>query len=99
VFYDKWTDFLSTLNLEQVYSLSNILLSLLILMFLFNIIIIYYGDLLIKYLLLEEKYPRLAKIINLRRKVLNFNIFINFLIIFILLIILIFINVSYLYYS
>lgn len=87
MFYEKWTDFLSNLNLEQIYSLSNLLLSLLILMFLFNTIIIYYGDLLIKYLLLEEKYPRLAKFINLRRKVLNFNIFINFLIIFILLII------------
>jgi hypothetical protein len=68
------------------------------LMCLFSIISIYYGDIVIKYLKLETKYPKLAKIINLRIKVLNFYMFNNFLLIVILLIILILINVSYLFY-
>lgn len=96
--YDSYKEFLSTLSLDQLCSLSNLLISLLILSFLINIIVIYYGDVLIKYLSLEEKYPKLAKYIGIRRKILNISMFNNFVLIFILLIIAIVVNVTYLFF-
>ena len=95
-FLEKWNDFLNTLNIDQLCSLSNLLLGIMILIFLLNIIFIYYGDIFIKYISLEKKYPRLAKIINLRRKFLNFYMSLYFLLIIISLILLFWVNISYL---
>jgi len=95
-FMTKFNDYILTLSIDQLCVLSNILLGNLILVCLFNIITIYYGDVLIKYLALETKYPKLAKIINLRRKALNVYMFFNLLAIFFLIIILMLLNISYL---
>jgi hypothetical protein len=95
-FMTKFNDYILTLSIDQLCVLCNILLGNLILVCLFNIITIYYGDVLIKYLALETKYPKLAKIINLRRKALNVYMFLNLLAIFFLIIILMLLNISYL---
>jgi hypothetical protein len=95
-FMTKFNDYILTLSIDQLCVLSNILLGNLILVCLFNIITIYYGDVFIKYLALETKYPKLAKIINLRRKALNVYMFFNLLAIFFLIIILMLLNISYL---
>jgi hypothetical protein len=96
-FMVKFNDYLLTLTIDQICVLSNLLLGNLILIFWFNIIFIYYGDVLIKYFALETKYPKLAKIISLRRKVLNVSMFFYFSAMFILIITLMLLNISYLW--
>jgi hypothetical protein len=95
-FMDKFNEYLLTLSIDQICVLSNLLLGNLILVCLFNIVTIYYGDVLIKYLSLETKYPKLANIINLRRKVLNVSMFFNLLSIFFLIVIIMLVDISYL---
>ena len=50
---------------------------------------LYLGDEIIKYLKLEEKYPKLAKYIQLRRKFITYNILFDSLIIFLALIVIV----------
>ncbi len=60
--------YLSTVPLEQGFALLNILLALILLVSVFNIAIIFYGDFLIVHLDLELKYPRLTQFISFRRR-------------------------------
>lgn len=50
---------------------------------LLSIVFIFYGDFLIKYFNLEVRYPKIAKFIEFRRKVQNFSVKFNLLVIFI----------------
>jgi hypothetical protein len=69
----------------------HIIYSLTILLFLSSLITVFYSDTIIKFYKLEEKYPRLAKFIQLRRKFQQYYFFFNSLgIIIFALIILIF---------
>jgi len=43
----------------------------------FNVLIIIFGEYLINYFKLEEKYPKFANLIKIRRKFVYFNIFIS----------------------
>lgn len=77
----NYQSFLDNLNLHQKYALIHILLSIIIFISILNIMILYLGDELIKYLKLEEKYPKLAKYIKLRRKFITYNIMFDSLVI------------------
>lgn len=90
------SDFLSTLELEQLLAVSNLLISILFFYLTINIILIYFGDFLIKYLNLEEKFPKLVRLINIRRKVINISMIYNTTVMLILSILLISVNGSYL---
>ena len=81
--------FLDNLTLDQKYAVIHILLSIIIFLSLFNIIGLYLGDELIKFLKLEEKYPKIAKYIRLRRRFITYNIIFDSLIILLALIVIV----------
>jgi hypothetical protein len=59
---------------------------------------VYYGDKIIIYFNLENKWPKLAKFIQLRRKFQDYYIRINALIIILILIFVIYINIKIIIY-
>ena len=61
-------DFLSQLSIQQQGAAVHIFLSLYILSCMLDVALVIYGDKLIIYLKLEDKYPRIGKYIQLRRK-------------------------------
>ena len=61
-------NYLSSLTLEQLVPLLNIFGLTVITSCLISIAMIFYGDYLIKYLNIENKYPKIASFIKLRRK-------------------------------
>ena len=65
-------NFLDTLSKEELLAFSGLLLNGLALNYVVSIIIVLYGDYLIKKFDLENKYPKIAKFIQLRRKLQNF---------------------------
>ena len=91
-FYNQYTSFLDDLTLQQLASLSHLLAALFILICLFSIIVIIYSDFLLNYLKIEDKYPKLGKIIRYRKKFQQFYLFINLLLIIVTLFAIIFIN-------
>ena len=74
----NFTDFLKTLNGEELLALGSLLFNSIILSNTINIILIIFGDYLIKRFDLENKYPKLAKFIQLRRKLQNYYLKISF---------------------
>nr|YP_010990997.1 hypothetical protein UYP79_mgp066 [Pappia fissilis]WOX61270.1 hypothetical protein [Pappia fissilis] len=75
--------FLDTLSQEEKLAFSGLLLNSLILNYLISIILVLYGDYLIKRFDLENKYPKLAKFIKIRRQLQNYYLKVCFLWIFI----------------
>lgn len=71
-FFSQYTQFLSTLTTTQVGAVAYIIISLTIIFLLINILLAHYGDKIIYYFKLEEKYPKLSKFIMLRK---IFNLF------------------------
>jgi hypothetical protein len=80
----KYKEFLATLEVEQIAAVVNILGFVIVLSSLVSIAMVLFGDFLIKIFNLEEKYPKLARFIQLRRKFQFYYLNYNF--IFILLI-------------
>nr|YP_009690430.1 hypothetical protein Schpa_000052 [Schizopora paradoxa]QEG57210.1 hypothetical protein Schpa_000052 [Schizopora paradoxa] len=64
----NWNLFLKTLSLEELGALSHFLSSLFVLICLINIILVIYGDFMVRLLKIETRFPKLAKIIQLRRQ-------------------------------
>jgi Rad3-related DNA helicase len=89
---DSISQFFSTLNFEQTLAIFHISGAIFILISLYVIMIIYFGDFLIKYFNLEEKYPKIANFIKFRRKFQNYYILINILMIVLVLFIIIYVN-------
>jgi hypothetical protein len=92
LFINKWNDFISSLNLEQVGLVAHITTSIFIIVCLFNILSVLMSDFLIKYFELETKFPKLSIFLQLRRKFKTYYLILNFLLIFITLITLIYID-------
>jgi hypothetical protein len=90
--YEEWNLMLNTLTLEQLGALAHLICSVTMLLCLISILVIVYSDFFLVYLKIEEKFPRIGKIIKLRRKFQQFYLFINFTIIFLFLIAIIFVN-------
>lgn len=66
--YNDYQDFVSNLTDEQYLALIHVLILIGISIIIYNIIITYYSDRIIKYFKIEAKYPKLARFIELRRK-------------------------------
>jgi hypothetical protein len=90
----NFQNYLSTLPLEKIGALGHIFffISIAILFSLVSIIFIFYGDSLIKYYNLEEKFPKLARFIQLRRKFQQYYFLINISLIIIALLLIIYVN-------
>jgi hypothetical protein len=91
-FIENFQNYLSSLPLEKIGALGHILISLAILFSLISIIFIFYGDSLIKYFNLENKYPKLAKFIQLRRQFQQYYFIFNITIIILSLLLIIYVN-------
>ena len=85
---------LSQLNFEQLLAISHIFSSIFILLCLVSIITIIYSDYLLNYLKIEEKYPRLGKIIRFRRAYQQYYLILNLLLIIITLLATMYIDYS-----
>nr|QKS32168.1 LAGLIDADG endonuclease [Sphaerobolus stellatus] len=96
-FMENYSNMLNNLDLEQLGALFHLLASLFILFFLFSIIVVTYNELFLNYFKLEEKYPKLAYYIKLRRKFQQYYLFLNFILIIITLCSIIFINYTRLF--
>jgi hypothetical protein len=88
----KYQNYLSSLPLEKVGALGHILLCIGMLLSVGTIIFVFYGDFLINYFKLEEKYPKLAVIIRLRRKFQMFYLSINICFMILSLLLIIYVN-------
>jgi len=71
-------EFLKTLTPEEMLAFSGLLLNQLILGHVISIILILYGDYLIKRFNLENRLPKLAKFIQLRRKLQSYYLKLSF---------------------
>ena len=76
----NFQDFIANANLTtiELLALGNILLNQLVLSYTISIIFILYGDYLINRFDLENKYPKIAKFIQLRRKLQGYYLKISF---------------------
>ena len=93
-----WNDFnLWIQSLDYVHNVAfvNIMGIGLILLSLLQIIFIFYGTFILDYLNLEARYPKLSKIIQLRRTFQQFYLLLNICIIFIVSIIMLFFNLTF----
>jgi hypothetical protein len=68
VLIEKFKTFLSTLNVEQLHALVNILALIIFLSCLFSVAAVLFSDYLIKYFNIVNKFPKISKYIELRRK-------------------------------
>nr|YP_009652984.1 hypothetical protein [Taiwanofungus camphoratus]QCG70022.1 hypothetical protein [Taiwanofungus camphoratus]UKQ56133.1 hypothetical protein [Taiwanofungus camphoratus]WRO45223.1 hypothetical protein [Taiwanofungus sp. YW-2023a] len=75
--------FLESLRKEELLAFSGLLLNSLVLSYVVSIILVLYGEYLIKRFDLENKYPKLAKFIQIRRKLQNYYLKLCFVWIFI----------------
>jgi hypothetical protein len=76
--YDKLEEFLKTLTPDELLAFSGLLLNQIILSHVISIILILYGDYLIKKFDLENRFPKLAKFIQLRRKLQSYYLKFSF---------------------
>lgn len=60
--------YLSTLSVEQTFALFHIMFFISMIFLIYNIAIIFYSDLIIKYFSIETKYPKFSRFIEIRRK-------------------------------
>jgi hypothetical protein len=88
-------NFIQGITIEQNLALITISGSIFILLTMFSIISIFYGDYLIIRLNIENKFPKLAKFIQLRRKFRQFYLLTNIIIIILILLIIITFNIHY----
>lgn len=95
-----WNDFNAWIqSLDYIHNVAivNIMGLGLILLSLLQIIFIFYGTVFLDYLNLETRYPKLAKIIQLRRTFQQFYLLLNICIIAIVSIIMLFFNLTFFY--
>jgi hypothetical protein len=92
-FINSYHDWMLTLSLTKQSAIIHIVNSILILLCLSSLITVFYADSLIKYFKIEEKYPRIAKYISLRRKFQQYYFFFNALLIIVFTIIIFVFNI------
>lgn len=99
ILIENYKGFLSTLELEQILSLMNLLGLIVILFCSISIVVVIYSDYLIKYLNnyfnIENKYPWIWKFIQLRQKFQWYFLRLDFFILFSTLMLLFYYNISY----
>jgi hypothetical protein len=92
-YLDSLQNFFDGLNYEQNLAIVHISGSMFILFSLISIISIFYGEKLIIYFDLENRFPKIAKFIQIRRKLSQYYFLMNVVLIIIVLIIIIYINI------
>lgn len=70
-YFESIQQFINSLNFEQTLSIMHISGSIFILLCLYSILGIFFGNKIIDYFNLEEKYPKIAKFIKIRRQFLK----------------------------
>ena len=95
---NMYQEFLLTLNLGQQIAITNLCADIFIFACLVTIVTIFYGDLVIKYFNLEERFPKLAKLIQLRRKFKTYSFSLNIALIFAILICVVLFNLYFIFY-
>lgn len=93
----NYNEILSTLTVTELGALGHLLAAIFILLCLSSIIAIIYGDFLINYFKMEDKFPKLAKYIQLRRKFQQYYLFLNLIQIIFILFLIIYINIRVLF--
>ena len=88
----SYYDFLDSLTLFEESAFLNIFIYILILLCIFSIMSVFFGNELIKYFKLEQRFPRLAIFFTLRTKFQRYYLMWNILYIFIISFLGIFIN-------
>lgn len=83
---------LSTLSFEQLLAIANLSAYVCISINLFTIISVLFGDQIINYFKLEERFIKIGFIFKLRNKFNKINLFFSFIIIICILIVLIYVN-------
>nr|WVH38261.1 hypothetical protein [Trametes maxima] len=91
-FINEYYNFLDTLSIYELGSLANLLAAIFTLLCVMSLISIIYSNKIITYLNLENRFPKLAKIIQYRQKLQNYYLFMNFLFIVITLVAVIYVN-------
>jgi len=92
-YLDSLQQFFDGLNYQQNLAVVHISGSIFILISLFSIISIFYGDKLILYFNLENRFPKIAKFIQIRRKLQQYYLLMNISLITIVLVIIIILNI------
>lgn len=85
-FLHNYSEWLDTLNQDQLYAMFHILTSMTIFISLITIISVFYGDLLFNYFKIETRFPRFKRFFELRRKYRQFYILWHFTLICLVLI-------------
>ena len=93
-FLENWNSLLSNLSTAQIGALGHIFFGISIYYIAINIATAYYGDKLIIYFKLEDKYPRLAKWIKYRRIYQHYNIGYNLILLIGIAGYIVFVNIS-----
>ena len=75
--YNEFNNYIHTLNGEKLISLANLLLNGVIISSLISIATGYFGQYLIDYFNLESRYPKIAKIIKLRKTLYKYYFRVN----------------------
>ena len=89
---DNFKENISHLSNEQLFSLIHVLFFTALIIAVFNLAVVFYGDSLIILLDIENRFPSLAKIIKLRRKFQQYYFGLNLIIIFSILFVLLYFN-------
>jgi hypothetical protein len=92
-YLDSLQSIIDGFNYEQNLAMSNILGSMFIIFSLISIISIFYGDKLIRFFDLENRFPKLAKFIQIRRKFQQYYLLMNISLIIIILLLIIYVNI------
>jgi hypothetical protein len=92
-YLDSLQSIIDGFNYEQNLAMSNILGSMFIIISLISIISIFYGEKLIIFFDLENKFPKIAKFIQIRRKFQQYYLLMNIGLIIIVLLLLIYVNI------
>ena len=91
---DIYNSFISQLNFNQLYAFAHLSSSIFMLVLLVNIVFSLAGDYIINYFRLEQRFPRLAKLIKIRKLFQHYYLIVNIFLIFLTLLALIFINLE-----
>lgn len=97
--WEKVNNILSNASAAELGAIGHICLSIGILFCLLSLVSVFYGDTLIIRFKLEDRFPRLARFIQLRRKFQQYYFFYNVIIIVFILLYIIYINLCVLIYS
>lgn len=97
--FTEFYAYLDTLSISQELSLLNAFSLFFILITVLNILLALFGNIVVDYLNLETKYPKMATILKYRSKISKFSIMLDLFILIIACVALIYINLLFFIYS